>query len=115
MSFNSAILNYERNETMLSGKHFKRKTMITAYESDVVPVVEEPLDPDLLYYWDFSSQNYTQEKVSKNALFKLYEHNLSTFRPQVIDIWGNKGIRAGYNGLTIQANNGGNPFPVGSR
>jgi hypothetical protein len=91
MSFNSAILNYERNETMLSGKHFKRKTMITAYESDVVPVVEEPLDPDLLYYWDFSSQNYTEEKVSKNALFKLYEDNLSTFRPQVIDVYGATG------------------------
>ena len=44
MSFNSAILNYERNETMLSGKHFKRKTMITAYESDNVekePVIHE--------------------------------------------------------------------------
>ena len=114
MSFNSAILNYERNETMLSGKHFKRKTMITAYESDVVPVVEEPLDPDLLYYWDFSSQNYTEEKVSKNPLFKLYEHTFATFRPQVIDVWGNRGVRAGYNGLTIQANNAGNPFPVGS-
>ena len=114
MSFNSAVLNYERNETMLSGKHFKRKTMITAYESDVVPVVEEPLDPDLLYYYDFSSQNYTEEKVSKNPLFKLYEHTFATFRPQVIDVWGNRGVRAGYNGLTIQANNAGNPFPVGS-
>jgi hypothetical protein len=114
MSFNSAVLNYERNETMLSGKHFKRKTMITAYESDVVPVVEEPLDPDLLYYWDFSSQNYTQEKVSKNPLFKLYEDNLSTFRPQVLDVWGNRGVPAGYNNRTIQANNNGSSFPVGS-
>ena len=44
MSFNSAVFNYERNETMLSGKHFRQKTMVTAYETDNVknePVIHE--------------------------------------------------------------------------
>ena len=50
MSFNSAVYNYERNETMLSDKPFKRKTMVTHYEQEIVDV--EPAigyDPDLVY------------------------------------------------------------------
>jgi hypothetical protein len=114
MSFNTAVNSYKRASTMTGDEHFKQQTMLSAYESDLVPVVEEPLDPDLLFFYDFSSQNYTEEKVSKNPIFKLYEDNLTTFRPQVIDVYGNKGVKAGYNGRTIQANNGGNSFPIGT-
>ena len=114
MSFNSAIYNHQNPGNMTSGESFSKKTMLTAYESDVVAVVEEPLDPDLLYFYDFSSENYRDEKVSKNSLFQLYEPDLSTFRPQVTDVYGNKGVQPAYNGRKIQANNSNNPFPVGS-
>ena len=120
MSFNSAVYDYERNETMNSGKHFKRKTMVTAYESDYIetPVVETPVDPDLLYWWDFSKDNYTQEQISKNPMFQLYESTGAAFRPQVVDIYENKGVKAGIgssgNNPYIECNNNGQPFPIGT-
>ena len=120
MSFNSAIYDYERNETMKSGPHFKRKTMVTAYESDVVVVPEEveQLDPDLLYYYDFSDTNYTQEKVSKDAMFQMYETGGATMRPQVTDIYNVTGVRASYRDYGpnnfLEVNNNSQSFPVGT-
>ena len=113
MSFNSAILNYERNETMLSGPHFKRKTMVTAYESDIVPVVEdvEPLDPDLIYHWDFTCSDPHQEKITKNSMFDMTA-NLPL--NQVQDFNGDTGILLGNNNNNnaYKVENGGSSFPL---
>ena len=120
MSFNSTVYNYKANETMFSGEHFSKKTMVTAYESDVVEQEDEveELDPDLLYYYDFSDTNYTEEKVSKNAMFQMSETNGSTIRPQVTDIYGVKGIKAsnrdyGANNF-LEVNNSSQSFPAGT-
>ena len=122
MSFNSAIYDYERNETMLSGPHFKRKTMVTTYESDVVavpPEEVEQLDPDLLFYYDLSDTNYTEEKVSKDAMFQMSETGGATMRPQVIDIYGVKGVKSSYRdygstNVKLEVNNNSQSFPVGT-
>jgi len=122
MSFNSAIYDYERNETMLSGPHFKRKTMVTTYESDVVavpPEEVEQLDPDLLFYYDLSDTNYTEEKVSKDPMFQMSETGSATMRPQVIDIYGVKGVKSSYRdygstNVKIEVNNNSQSFPVGT-
>ena len=118
MSFNSALYNYKRNETMLSGKHFRRKTMVTAYESDVVE--EEggqetgpTVDPDLIYFWDFSAANYTEEKITKDPIFQLTESDGTACRSQITDIYGEIGVPA-YTQANkyISARNNNQPFPL---
>ena len=117
MSFNSALFNYKKNETMLSGKHFRRKTMITAYETDVVEEQETgpTVDPDLIYYWDFTDANYTEEKITKNAIFQLTESDNNVLRSQITDIYGEIGVPAFTEANKfISAINNNQPFPVGT-
>lgn len=107
MSFNQGVYDHEMNETMLSGKHFRRKTMVTAYESDVVVEEEIPvIDPsliDLVYHWDFgSSTNYLMEQITKNTHF-----DVTGPRSQFLDIYGNKGLLLD---STIRVENGGSSF-----
>ena len=121
MSFNSTVYNYIPNETMFSGEHFSKKTMVTAYESDVVEEEDdvEQLDPDLVYYYNFSDTNYTEEKVSKNVMFQMSETGGVTIRPQVTDIYGVKGINASYGdygstSVRLEVNNNSQSFPAGT-
>ena len=100
--------------------------MITDYEKEESGQTDIPdsgggtgvYDPDLLYYYDFSDTNYTEEKISKDSLYQLYESDLTTIRPQFTDIYGLTGVKASakdYNsGTYLEANNNNTSFPIGA-
>jgi len=112
MSFNSGVFNHIQNGTMTANKQFSRKTMISDYEKPVVEVVGEPLDPDLLYWYDFTGDNIQQEKITKDPMFDITMNDGSTFTAQEQDYNGDTGIRIAKTPMTV--NNNQSSFPIGT-